>query len=151
MNKLGGDNMLWSDLEKTGLTLDPWKEFERLSRELFNWPEESVEEFPSVNLWVADEGGIITTELPGVESKDIDISLVGKTLTIKGLRKEEDLGEDDTYLKKERWYGNFKKTVELPFNVESDKVSASFSNGILTIELPRAEAEKPKKIEIKST
>jgi HSP20 family protein len=143
--------MLWSDLEKTGLTLDPWKEFERLSRELFNWPEESVEEFPSVNLWVADEGGIITTELPGVESKDIDISLVGKTLTIKGLRKEEDLGEDDTYLKKERWYGNFKKTVELPFNVESDKVSASFSNGILTIELPRAEAEKPKKIEIKST
>jgi HSP20 family protein len=151
MNKLGGDNMLWSDLEKTGLTLEPWKEFERLSRELFNWPEESVEEFPSVNLWVADEGGIITTELPGVESKDIDISLVGKTLTIKGLRKEEDLGEDDTYLKKERWYGNFKKTVELPFNVESDKVSASFSNGILTIELPRAEAEKPKKIEIKST
>lgn len=143
--------MLWKDIERTGFILDPWKEFERLSRELFKLPEESVEEFPAVNLWVNEDGAIVTTELPGIESKDIDISLVGKTLTIKGVRKEEDLGEEDSYLKRERWYGNFKRNIELPFNVESDKVLARFNNGILTINLPRAEEEKPKKIEIKSS
>lgn len=142
--------MLWKDIERVGFLLDPWREFERLTKELFKLPEESVEEFPAVNLWVNEEEAIITTELPGIESKDIDISLVGKTLTIKGLRKEEDIGEEDSYLKRERWYGNFKRTVDLPFNVEVEKVSANFKNGILSIRLPRAEEEKPKKIEIKS-
>lgn len=142
--------MLWKDIERVGFLLDPWREFERLTKELFKLPEESVEEFPAINLWVNEEEAIITTELPGIESKDIDISLVGKTLTIKGLRKEEDIGEEDSYLKRERWYGNFKRTVDLPFNVEVEKVSANFKNGILSIRLPRAEEEKPKKIEIKS-
>lgn len=142
--------MLWRELENTGFMIDPWKEFERLSKELFKWTEEPVEEFPAINLWVNEDGGIITAELPGIESKDIDISLVGKTLTIKGVRKEEEMGEDDSYIKRERWYGNFKRTVELPFNVQSDRVSAKFNNGVLIISLPRAEEEKPKKIEIRS-
>lgn len=142
--------MLWKDIERMGFMLDPWREIERISRELFRFPEESVEEFPAINLWVNEDGGIVTAELPGLESKDIDISLVGRTLTIKGARKEEEIGDEDSYLKRERWYGNFKRTIELPFNIESEKVSAKFNNGILTINLPRSEEEKPKKIEIKS-
>jgi HSP20 family protein len=66
------------------------------------------------------------------------------------LRKADELGDDESYHRRERWAGQFSKTIELPFNVQAEKVEAKFSKGILSITLPRAEAEKPKKIIIKS-
>lgn len=143
--------MLWSDLERLGRFWDPWNEFERMQRSLSRWvaPPSSAE-FPPVNVWVSGDEAVVTTEIPGVDPKAIDISVVGKTLTIRGSRSPEDLREGDAYHRRERWSGQFTKTVELPFAIETNKVDAKFSKGILQITAPRAEAEKPKRIAVKS-
>jgi HSP20 family protein len=148
--KKGGKPMLWSDLERFGSMLDPWGEFDRVERTLSRLVPRSSVEFPAVNVWVAENNAFLTTEIPGVNPQAIDISVVGKTLTLRGSRQPEEIREGESYHRRERWYGQFTKTVDLPFNVQADKVHARFSKGILSIELPRADAEKPKKIAVKS-
>lgn len=143
--------MLWHDLEEIERNLfDPWQEFERMRNAFFRATTPSNGEFPAVNIWSSAEKAVVTTELPGVDPSAIDISVTGSVLTIKGARMPEELKEGESYHRRERWYGQFTKTVELPFNAEMDKVSAKFLNGVLKIELPRAASEAPKKIEIKS-
>ena len=85
-----------------------------------------------------------------VDPETIELSVVGKSLTLRGARQSEELKEGETYHRRERWEGSFSKTVQLPFTVESDKVNARFTRGVLTVELPRAEAEKPRKIIVKT-
>jgi Molecular chaperone (small heat shock protein) len=134
--------------------LDSFKEMERFQRQLnrlfYNGMEGRVGEFPPVNVCATNDGCIVTAEIPGVEAGNIDISVVNETLTITGERHSEKLEESDTYHRKERLFGKFARSVELPFQIEADKVDATFSNGVLTIKLPRAEAEKPRKISISS-
>lgn len=142
--------MLWSDLERFGLSLDPWRDFERVNRALTGWNAQTSVEFPAVNVWVAENNAVVTSELPGVEPEDIDISVAGKTLTIRGSRKSEELKEGESFHRRERWHGQFTKTLEMPFSIESGKVEAKFVKGVLNIALPRAEAEKPRKISVKS-
>ena len=142
--------MLWSDLERFGLSLDPWRDFERVNRALTGWNAPTSVEFPAVNVWVAENNAVVTSELPGVEPEDIDISVAGKTLTIRGSRKSEELKEGESFHRRERWHGQFTKTLEMPFSIESGKVEAKFVKGVLNIALPRAEAEKPRKISVKS-
>jgi len=143
--------MLWSDLERLGSFWDPWQEFERMRRSLFGDGRTStIVEFPAVNVWVKDDSAVVTTEIPGVDPKSVDISITGKSLTLRGSREPEKEQEEDTYHRRERWYGQFSKIIDLPFNVEADKVEARFKNGVLYLELPRAEAEKPRKINVKS-
>jgi HSP20 family protein len=142
--------MLWSDLERFGFSLDPWRDFERVNRALTRWNAPASVEFPAVNVWVAENNAFVTSELPGVEPEDIDISVAGKSLTIRGSRKSEDLKEGESFHRRERWHGQFTKTLEMPFSIESGKVDAKFVKGILNISLPRAEAEKPRKISVKS-
>ena len=113
-------------------------------------PLPSNEEFPPVNVWLTADNAVVTTELPGVDASGIDISVSVKTLTLKGSRQPETTSEGESYHRRERWSGQFSKTIELPFNVQADRIHARFSKGVLSIELPRAEAEKPKKIEIKA-
>jgi len=110
----------------------------------------STTEFPAVNVWVGGDTAVVTTELPGVDPKAIDISVVGRSLTLRGSREPEELKDNQSYHRRERWYGQFTKTLELPFDVESAKVEAKFGKGILSITLPRAEADKPRKITVKS-
>lgn len=142
--------MLWSDLERIGRFWDPWNEFERMQRSLRRWVSPPAVEFPPVNVWASGDEAIVTTEISGVDPKSIDISVAGKTLTIRGSRNPEELKEGDSYHRRERWSGQFTKTVEMPFAIEASKVDAKFSKGILRINAPRAEAEKPKKITVKS-
>jgi HSP20 family protein len=142
--------MLWSDLERFGLSLDPWRDFESVNRALTGWNAPTSIEFPAVNVWVAENNAVVTSELPGVEPEDIDISVAGKTLTIRGSRKSEELKEGESFHRRERWHGQFTKTLEMPFSIESGKVEAKFVKGVLNIALPRAEAEKPRKISVKS-
>lgn len=142
--------MLWSDLERLGSFRDPWREFGRIRRDLSGWSLPSTVEFPAVNVWVSEENAVVTTEVPGIDPKSIDISLVGRSLTLRGSRQPEELKEGETYHRRERWHGQFSKTVALPFNIEGNKVEARFSNGVLSVTLPRAEAEKPRKINIKA-
>jgi len=142
--------MLWQDLERFGRFVDPWREFDRVQRALSRWTSPSAIEFPAVNVWVAGDTAVVTTELPGVDAKSIDISVVGRSLTLRGSREPEALKENESYHRRERWRGEFTKTIELPFDIETSKVEAKFSRGTLYINLPRAETDKPRKINVTS-
>jgi HSP20 family protein len=143
--------MLWSDLERLGSFWDPWQDFERMRRTLFgDGGLSTTVEFPAVNVWVKDDNAVVTTEISGVDPKTVDISITGKSLTLRGSREPDKAREGYTYHRRERWYGQFSKIIDLPFSVETDKVEARFKNGVLYLELPRAKAEKPKKIAVKS-
>lgn len=142
--------MLWSDLERVGRFMEPWKEFDRIHRALSRWTTTPNIEFPALNVWVAGDNAVVTTEIPGVDPGAIDISVVGKSLTIRGSRDPEILREGEAFHRRERWSGQFTKTIELPFSIDAAKVEAKFIKGVLHISLPRAEADKPKKITVKS-
>jgi HSP20 family protein len=142
--------MLWSDLERMSRLMDPWREFDRLQRDLSRRVSPSFAEFPAVNIWTSAESAVVTTELPGVDPAQTDISVVGKSLTIKGSRKAEELKEGESFHRRERWHGQFSKSLELPFDIEAGKVEAKSRNGILVVVLPRAQADIPKKISVKT-
>lgn len=105
-------------------------------------------EFPPVNVWTSENGAIVLAEVPGIAPEDVDLSLMHDTLTIRGSRKPEEVKEGDSCHRHERGYGQFTRSLQLPFGVEADKVQAKFSNGVLQITLPRAEAEKPRRISV---
>jgi HSP20 family protein len=142
--------MLWTDWNNWNGFLDPWKELEHLNHVLSGSRRSSSGEFPAVNMWASADDMVVTTEIPGIDPKDIDISVAGKSVTLRGSRTAEEPGEQESFHRRERRHGRFSKTIELPFSVETDKVKARFSKGVLSITLPRAEAEKPRKIEITS-
>jgi len=127
--------------------LDPWREFDRMSRVLRSATPHTTE-YPAVNVWVNGEDAVITSEIPGVSTEDIDISVTGNSVTLRGKRPAEEETNVQSYHRHELWHGNFSKTVQLPFNVDSEKVHASYKNGVLSVSLPKLEAEKPKKIKI---
>lgn len=106
--------------------------------------------FPAVNLWTGETSAVVTAELPGVTLEDLDISVVGDTLTIRGLRNREQVGDGVTYHRRERGFGRFVRVVQLPFRVEPEEVEATLKNGLLSINMPRAHADRPRKIEIKT-
>jgi len=105
--------------------------------------------YPAVNIWVNEKGAIVTAELPGLDTDKVDISVLGDTLTISGSRQMETLKENENYHRKERNGGKFSRTMQLPFKISEKKIEAHYEKGILKITLPREEAEKPRKIEIK--
>ena len=142
--------MLWVDLDRLGSLWDPWREFELMRRASARTADLQEAEFPAVNIWTSADNAVLTTEIPGIDPGSLDISVVGDTVTLRGSREPETLKEGDTYHRRERWYGKFGKTIRLPFPIQSDKVEARFSKGVLVVNLPRAEADKPKKIAIKS-
>lgn len=107
-------------------------------------------DFPAFNLWADDEGVVLTSELPGVKLDDLDISIAGKNVTVKGSRAAPELGEKATRVRHERAEGKFERSFQLPFSIEASKVEATLKNGVLTLTLPRAENEKPRKIAVQS-
>ncbi len=133
-----------------------WQEMDRLQREmnrLFeNYPNRTrtATGYPAMNIWSSEEGQVVTAEVPGVNPDDIDISVVGETLTLNGVRNREELTENTRFHRQERSFGPFSRTIQLPYQVDANKVEATFKNGVLQIKLPRAEADKPKKIVVKS-
>jgi len=106
--------------------------------------------FPAVNIWSNEDGMVITAEVPGVNPEDIEINVVGETLNLSGTRKVEELAENTRYHRQERGYGKFNRAIQLPFPVEIEKVNATFKNGVLSVNLPRAAADKPKRITVKA-
>jgi len=107
---------------------------------------------PSVDVTENDKEVRITSELPGIEEKDIDITLSKDSVTIKGEKKQETEDKGKDYYRMERSYGSFQRTVPLPAEIDDDKAQAEFKKGVLRITLPKtAEAQKAhKKIEVKS-
>lgn len=134
---------------------DVWSEFARLSREmdqLFG-DTRAVSKagvFPSLNLY--DDGNhlIVRAEMPGVDTKDLEVDATAKVLTISGERKRPGFEERASFHRQEREYGTFSRSISLPEDIDPDKVKATYKLGVLELTLPKAEAAKPRKIKIKS-
>jgi HSP20 family protein len=141
--------MLWTNVDRFGY-LDPWRMLDRLNRASTGMPAPSTSEFPLVNVWMDGDRVLVTSELPGVDPKDVDISVAGKTVTLRGSRTSPDMCSTECQHRLERWSGNFTRSFELPFVIDQNKVEARFSRGVLQLTLPRAEADKPRKIAIKA-
>ena len=107
---------------------------------------------PLVNIWVneAEEDILLTAELPGISPDDINIAVAGNTLTLSGQRTPVDVPENGVVHRNECNSGEFSRSLRLPFMVDADKVSAEYKKGLLHVTLPRAEADKPRKIAVKS-
>ncbi|NTW08198.1 MAG: Hsp20/alpha crystallin family protein [Anaerolineaceae bacterium] len=133
-----------------------WDEMERIQREmnrLFDGahPSRLSPEYPALNVWIGEDSQVISAELPGIQIDDLDINVLGRTLTISGERKPESALEGAEMHRQERPFGKFSRSIELPYPVEAGKVRARLEKGVLTITLPRAEADKPRKIAVKSS
>jgi HSP20 family protein len=144
--------------------ISPWKPFrelERMRREMDRlWDsffegkpakrgEEAGEWLPTLDVSETKNELVIRAEIPGIDPKDIDISLVNDILTVKGEKKQEKEEKDENYHLIERSYGSFSRTIRLPKEVQSDKINASYKNGILKVALPKSEEAKKKEIKIK--
>ncbi|OGP72092.1 MAG: molecular chaperone [Deltaproteobacteria bacterium RBG_13_58_19] len=140
----------------------PFREVSRLRREMDRlWDEyfgpgrralQPLEEAwaPAIDVSEAADQITVKAEVPGMEAKDIDISLVGDVLTIKGEKKSEREEKKENYHLVERTYGSFSRSLKLPTAVKADKIDASYKQGVLTIVCPKKEEVKPKQIEIKA-
>ncbi|MEW6376809.1 MAG: Hsp20/alpha crystallin family protein [Thermodesulfobacteriota bacterium] len=139
----------------------PFKELERMRREMDRlWDsffeerprrkgEEVSEWLPSLDVSETKNDVVVKADLPGIDPKDIDISLSEGVLTIKGEKKQEREEKEENYHLIERSYGTFARTIRLPREVQSDKINASYKNGILRVTLPKSEEAKKKEIKIK--
>lgn len=134
-------NSVWQEMEKMRQQLD---------RMADNIPYRSAPSFPALNVWSNTDGLLVTAEVPSVEPENLDIAIVNQTLTLSGSRNPVDLDEHARYHRQERGYGEFKRTIELPYRIAADKVEAKFKNGVLTIILPRVEEEKPRRIMVQA-
>jgi len=92
---------------------------------------------------------IFKADLPGVEEKNIEVSLTGNRLTVSGFREEEDRHEGENFFAYERAFGNFTRAFTLPDGVDSEQVSADLKDGVLTLHVPKKPEHQPKKISIK--
>jgi HSP20 family protein len=107
--------------------------------------------FPSVNLLESEKGLVLTAELPGLDPAQLDVSLEKDSLTISGARASlSPDAEGENYIRRERWFEPFKRTIELPFDVDPDKCDASYEKGVLTVRLERRPEVQPKKLTIKA-
>ena len=138
---------------------DRWDPFEELST-LRNrmdrlWSRMTVEDEPAMANWSptsdvieTKDDIVIKAELPGIDDKDVDVEIENGVLTIKGERKAEKESEEKGYRRVERAYGSFFRSFTLPPNVEPEKISASFANGLLEVHLPKKEGAKPRSIKV---
>ena len=104
---------------------------------------------PSLDVSETKDNFVVKAEVPGIDAKDIDISLTGDVLTIKGEKKQEKEEKEEDYHLVERSYGSFSRSIRLPAEVESAKIKASYKNGILRVTLPKSEKVKAKEVRIK--
>lgn len=93
---------------------------------------------------------LVECDLPGIEQKDIDITVAAGVLTIKGEKKQEKKSEKSKVYRKETWEGSFQRTVSLPATVDADKVEASYRDGVLRVLLPKRDEAKTRRVELKS-
>jgi HSP20 family protein len=147
-------------LEVTTWQRNPWTVFDELGaiqadmNRLLSEPEAPRvgrrTAFPPMNVWSSQDGLVLDAEIPGVEPKDVEISVVGDELSLHGKVNVQAPPAGETVLRCERPAGEFQRTLQLPFHANTSAVKATFKNGILRISIPRAEEEKPRKIAIET-
>ncbi len=106
---------------------------------------------PRVDMYETDDAVVVKATIPGVKPEDLEITVTGNVLTIKGEIKEEEKEEGANYIRQERLFGSFRRDLTLPVDVNVDKAEAVFENGILTLRLPKVEEAKPKRLTIKKS
>lgn len=114
----------------------------------FSWPSRESGWTPALDVHDDKDCLTVQVELPGVKKDEIDIALEDGVLTVSGERKTERVSKEGESFRSERYFGKFQRTVTLPAAVDTGKVQASYKDGILTIDLPKAEEAKPRQITI---
>jgi len=103
---------------------------------------------PALDVHETEDAYVVEAEVPGLDKKDIEITVLEDLLTIKGERKRDDEVKEASYHRIERSYGSFQRSISLPNSVDSGKVTARFKNGVLHITLPKREEAKPREIQV---
>jgi HSP20 family protein len=143
--------------EVTTMQLVRWepfgREFSSLANRLnqaFDFERESFGSwYPPVDIYEDDDEVVLKAELPGMKKEDIDVRVENNILTLHGQRKREKEDKENGYFRSERAYGTFSRSFTLQTTVDVKKISASYKDGILTVQLPRLEETKPKQIDVK--
>jgi HSP20 family protein len=105
--------------------------------------------YPAIELRTSNEESVLLAELPGVKKEDLKLSVENGTLILSGTRGEQSIPENSRWLRNELWHGGFSRSIELPHDVNTEKISATLENGILRVQLPKAEAVRPREITIR--
>ena len=108
-------------------------------------------ELPSFDLLETEESLILNAEIPGITPEDLELSVTGDNLTIKGNLRRETVSVGDDYESRESRFGLFTRTFQLPCKILMDEVKASYKHGVLTIVMPKCKAESPRGFKIKVT
>jgi len=154
MAKDGGENMAdlirWEPMGITSLR----HAMDRLFEDSFVRPSGLLPalraEAPAVDMYQTDKDVVVKASLPGMKAEDVDISVTGDMLTLKGEYREEQEVNEENYFRKEMRFGSFVRSLEIPVPVKVDKAEAVFEDGVLTLTMPKTEAVKPKAIKVKS-
>jgi HSP20 family protein len=155
----GGQTMALELWRPKLMARSPFRELARLEREMddmfsrfpaWPWGERERGWAPAVDMIDHKDEFVLRADLPGLDDKDIEVTVEDGTVTIRGERKEETEEKKEDYYYSERSYGVFARTLPLPAGVEPDKVRATFKKGVLEVHLPKAKEAKGKKIEIKA-
>jgi HSP20 family protein len=107
--------------------------------------------YPAVNFWTGQDSVVMSTELPGFTDHDIEITVMNIMISIRGTFPEQQKADELVWLRRERPVGTFLRSIELPFRIDPEHIDARFENGVLTVEMERPEADKPKRIQIKES
>jgi HSP20 family protein len=124
--------------------------FEDAFTRLFNEPQTNRPWTPAVDIYETENDLVVKADLPDVDLKDIDVRVENQTLTIAGERKFEKQDNVAGYHRIERSYGNFTRSFAVPNSFDTDKIAASFKNGVLSVSLAKKEAAKPRQIKIEA-
>lgn len=137
----------------------PFSELERWARKVESRFPRMFEDFDSEDIelklpiesYIKDGNLVVRADVPGLDPKDIDVSVLGNVLTIKGERKDKQEVKKDDYFRREISYGAFERRTTLPEGAETDKIKASFKNGVIEVTMPLAKEATAKKVPIESS
>ena len=104
--------------------------------------------YPAVDMFDDDDKIVIKAELPGMDKKDISVDIENRVLTLSGERSYDNEVKEENYYRRERATGKFKRAFNLPADVDADNIKADFKDGVLRVEIPKPEEQKPKQITV---
>ena len=104
----------------------------------------------AIDMYETKDDVVVKAALPGIKPEQVEVTITGDTLTIRGESKEENEVKEENYVRKERRFGSFSRCVTLPSGLKADKADATFENGVLTLKIPKTEESKPKTIKVKT-
>jgi HSP20 family protein len=122
--------------------------FEDAFTRMISEPQTNRPWSPAVDIYETENDLVLKADLPDVDLKDVDVRVENQTLTISGQRQFEQQESSKGYHRIERSYGNFQRSFALPNTFDTEKIAASFKNGVLTVTLPKKEAAKPRQVKV---